>query len=597
MRYFVLLVALFSGCDSGSDDVLEESGSDASVSSESDGAAPPVCVPEEEAWSSSVRGVVDTWCGQCHGETVQFGAPYGLLDYPELLKPNARSAGVRPVDRLVTRLQEGTMPPAGQPRPEAVDLAAILDWATCGENAGEAPDGPNPGGFDANRPILTDPGEPPEGSTFFEWRVDGFELGPDQLDHYECFTFEAPVTEERFITRVETIVDDVRVLHHMVLIPGDMGRAPGEHGRCTGSGLTLAYAWAPGQGALHFVEGGMRLHPGERYTMQIHYNNGGGFRDVLDRSGLRVYHGPTVGPEVGLLTLGPVGFRVEPRARATVAGYCEVPAPMRLVASFPHMHEGGVGFDTDLLRADGAEESVISLSGWDFETQFIYDVGVDVAPGDVLTTRCHFANESDKAMNFGPGTGDEMCFNFVYVTPPPDERVCNQETPPGMEGYEPGACAPREAGNIGPPLVSGAYVLSEPPTVNGGPEPSGLFVLDGLRIHAETAELSFGTLDLDASRLEAYGVVEFEDGQMALDVLYDVEIVLGEQRIDRDQHVSVAGRVDFQGSEVNFAPECGQSPAEAVRFQNDDDGLTLVIEATQAGISFIQVLRFQAVGL
>ena len=133
--------------------------------------------------------------------------------------------------------------------------------------------------------------------------------------------------------------------------------------------------------------------------------------------------------------------------------------------------------------------------------------------------------------------------------------------------------------------------------MNGGPEPSGLFVLDGLRIHAETAELSFGTLDLDASRLEAYGVVEFEDGQMALDVLYDVEIVLGEQRIDRDQHVSVAGRVDFQGSEVNFAPECGQSPAEAVRFQNDDDGLTLVIEATQAGISFIQVLRFQAVGL
>ena len=95
---------------------------------------------------------------------------------------------------------------------------AIADWATCGEWSTNNATDPNPGGFDANRPILQDDGSIPEDTDFFELRADEYHVTEEMKDRYECFHFELPITEERFIRRVETIVDDARVLHHTILL-------------------------------------------------------------------------------------------------------------------------------------------------------------------------------------------------------------------------------------------------------------------------------------------------------------------------------------------------------------------------------------------
>ena len=39
---------------------------------------------------------------------------------------------------------------------------------------------------------------------------------PQTDDHYMCFTIAAPTDRERFIRRIDAVVDESRVLHHLV---------------------------------------------------------------------------------------------------------------------------------------------------------------------------------------------------------------------------------------------------------------------------------------------------------------------------------------------------------------------------------------------
>ncbi|MEZ4472475.1 MAG: hypothetical protein R3F60_17105, partial [bacterium] len=346
------------------------------------------------------------------------------------------------MDKLVPELVTRAMPPAAQPQPSDAERAALLEWATCGDQTVVTP--PNPIDTGADRPVLTDPGTPPAGTEFFDLRAPDFVV-EDWDNRYECFTFKAPVDEPRFIRRIETLIGDARVLHHTVLIPGGV-RAPGQHGPCQNDNpLDLIYGWAPGQGALHFEEGGMRLEAGQLMTLQIHYNNRARHQGVRDDSGVRVYHGPVEGPEVGMLALGPVDFEVGPMSQGDATGWCRLPRPTKLVASFPHMHETGVAFRQEVERVDGTVEPVIALSDWDFEAQYIYETPMEFAAGDRIKTTCTYRNMGSTPIGFGPNTEDEMCFNFAYISPPMNLSLnfCNTGAPPRpVEPYTPGLCAP-----------------------------------------------------------------------------------------------------------------------------------------------------------
>ncbi|MCB9538564.1 MAG: hypothetical protein H6704_20180 [Myxococcales bacterium] len=562
------------------------------------GGAPPApaCVPDRAAFEADVKPLIQQWCGLCHGESPRFGAPFSLLDYD---RDVLGREGQRRVDRIVARLRAGTMPPPAQPQPDAEARMAILQWATCGENMGTPPDGPNPGGFDVDRPILEDPGQPPADSDFFELRADGFRVSPDTRDRYECFTFEAPVDAPRFIRRVETIVDDDRVLHHTILIPGGEGRSPGEHGRCADDNpLSLIYGWAPGQGALQFDEGGIRIEPGQRLTLQIHYNNEAGHADVADSSGVRIYHGPPDGPEVSILTLGPIGFSVPARSVGQATGWCVVPDDTRIVASFPHMHEKGVAFEQVIERADGAEDSVITLDGWSFDSQYIYATPVDLKAGDVLRTTCTYRNEDDRRLSFGPNTADEMCFNFAYVSPPPSITYCNQNQPPIGDRYTPGACAPPGAEAIDAPAVRSLLSEGAPPALVGGPIPEGLFVLDEAEVFVPSFNLGGQfALDPEASSVTAYGAVALIDGVFYFDGEANVHAVANGLAFDQVQALSFSGEPRLQENAPGaffVQAACGDLPSDqALYYDYDGDRLRvrLPIRVGPINITLLAGLR------
>jgi len=524
---YLVLVAAIAGCDGAP-------GGDLDGATVPDAGPGPQsmdgdCIPDEPAWQSTIRPLVAQHCGSCHGETPQFGAPYALTDYALLIRG---TVGERPVDHIALRVGDGTMPPPAQPQPGGADRAAIVDWARCGAG-GDPGEGPNPGGFDVDRPLLDAPETPPAGTDFFELRADGFEVAADMVDRIECFTFAAPVDGPRMIRRIETIVDDSRVLHHATLIPGGDVRPAGTHSECTDDmGLNVLYAWAPGQGPLHFAEGGIIVEPGQILTVQIHYNNAAEHADVRDRSGVRIHHGPVEGPVVDQATFGPFDFEIPPRSTHTVTGRCVIPQETTLVASFPHMHDFGASFRQTVTRSNGTVEPIITLEGWSFDDQYIYETPMVLEPGDVVETTCRFENPNDFAVSSGTRSQDEMCFNFAYVTPPLPGRYCDTfgggddddgGYMPAM--YAPSACAPDDASADGVERVEAEIVEGMAEPAMGGALAPGRYVVNGARGHFARLDIGFGPLDMRRSEIDVAGQAWIGDDRIALDLLLDLEIV------------------------------------------------------------------------
>ena len=373
------------------------------------------CEPSHEAWMRHAKPHVERYCADCHGETPQFGAPFSLLSYDELV---AGQAPERKVDLMAEQLLAGTMPPAGNPRPEHTALDTLVEWATCGQKHADHSDG-----LTANRPVWKAPDEPPAAAESFEVLADDFEVGLDVIDRYQCFTIDAPIDEPRLVRRIEPVIDDSRVLHHSILALDKGGDDASGTFQCTGfpPGDSYLFAWGPGQAGYQFDEGGIRIEPGDRFVLQIHYNNGAGAENVSDSSGVRVYHEPTGGPEFYMRDTGPTFFAIPPGETISATGTCTMEQEANLIASWPHMHEIGSEFETVLIRENGERESVISLTGWSFEAQLIYETPMTLQPGDKLETTCTFTSDRDQITTFGPGTKDEMCFNFMIA----DQPICS----------------------------------------------------------------------------------------------------------------------------------------------------------------------------
>ena len=582
LRNWVLLAALAVGCDDGGsagEDVDQgpgqggeggEGGMGGGVGGMGGMGGAPACVPDADGFAA-VAETVQTYCGDCHGETPQFGAPQTLNTFD----------GMRDhLERSLVRMRQGTMPPAGQPQIPASDLAALFDWATCGEEDIT----PNPGGFDVSRDVFPDPGNRPEGSVQFDLLATDGGIAPDLLDNYRCWSFSGTETD-RFIQRMEPIIDDARVLHHMVLYQGSTGPGDGSEVGCGNAVNNIIYAWAPGQQALSFPEGGLRTGPGIRYVLEIHYNNSAALADVVDESGVRFFHGPAEGKEVGMISLGPEGFSLPNGEQTIVDGQCNLDQTYEVIAAMPHMHEVGWGLKSTLYRAGSDEpEDFITLTDWDFNAQYFYTIPVELQAGDRIITECTFRNMTGRDVRYGPRTQDEMCYNFVYVSPPPPQGgQCN--LPVGTDpnsGYTPGECAAPEAAQVDPPLVIGGFAEGEPPAAVGGEVDADRFVLSGVDVWVDDFNLGFATLDPAQSEMRLRGTL-FSAGALALDVTGLVNLRSSDgQGLDAPVDISLGGSITgLQNALASITGTCGQMGDYTLPYSWVDGRLSVDIPVDQ----------------
>lgn len=548
-----------------------------------DQALPGDCVPDRQVWESGVSDVVAARCGTCHGETPIYGAAHTLTDYDSLL---SGPPGSRLVDRLYARVDVGTMPPRSQPLLTLHDREALLSWASC---RAENPDPPSgPAGLEVSADPLPAPAEAPVGLPFFDVVANEYALGQDDRNPYICFAFTVPGQGDRFIRRIEPVLDDARVVHHFVLMKGPADAPDGVAFDCGGIFENWVYAWGPGMGALQFPQGGVRTSGGERFLLQIHYNNGGGFADVRDSSGVRVYHADPVGPEYGLTALGNTGFELAANTRTTVESWCTLPVAVDVLSSWPHMHELGYALESTLLRADGEEEPLISLRGWNFEAQFLYDTPVRLEAGDAIHTSCTFDNISGRDVRFGPRTEDEMCFNFLYTTPPVGSPFCNGGPPPQAAPTPqiPGDCASPDEEPLARTWVDGQVLEGRVPALEGdGRYNAGRWRLTGGDVFMARFDTPLGRIDAATSRILARGYARLEaDLRVYFDFETTVHVALDSgQMFDAPLSSSISGEAipGDLNTPAHLTADCGNLIGEA-DFIVDlaEDGLTPELRAT-----------------
>ncbi|MEZ4458752.1 MAG: hypothetical protein R3E66_03300 [bacterium] len=543
------------------------------------------CVPDRAAWDAEMASIVQTHCATCHGGTPTYGAPQSLVTYEDLL---VQRGDLTEAHLLATRVALGTMPPIGMPGVPDDEAEKLVQWASCGEQSLM----PN-SRLTSTAPVFLAPEDPPAGAQTIDMVANQFAVGEDVTDLYQCFTFDAGVDAEKFVKRIEVVEDKKDVLHHIVFLRDPQKKAPAEPHNCVGmpAGSDYLYAWAPGTGPIQFPEGGFRIRPDEQFVVQIHYNNGARVPNVRDSSGIRLYVDEPMGTEYGMIAPGPLAFAIPGKTVKDVTGNCVMAEDWKVLAGMPHMHENGSAFKQVIKRKDGTEEPFIALTNWSFETQLFYGLPVDLKAGDTLVTTCTFDNQSLGAVSSGPRTQDEMCFNFMYVTPPPSARYCDSS---GAEfvtdiDYTPGSCAP-QGGLADPALADGSFVVGTPAQLGAGELSDGVYELKQVQIWRDSADTPIGEIDLEASRILAKGQFVVVDGQAHIDMKISSDVVLTSgQRFGQNNNISLQITRDTMVSETlsgDIVCGQGQGTRANVPFEASATNVEIAFSGNAFGVSF-----------
>ena len=279
-------------------------------------------------------------------------------------------------------------------------------------------------------------------------------------DDYRCFVLPWVPGRQTHVTGFNVRPGRAKQVHHIILFlasPQNAGTVRGWEAQdtrpgygCYGGpsasgrtqlGFQFLAGWVPGSFGTDFApRTGIRIEPGSRLVLQVHYNLEG-VTPKPDRSVVelklddavqkRAIFAPLVDPT---WVLSPQSFRI-PAKRAPIVHSYEVD-PSQLFGLFAgdmdfsrgfvvhsvlhHMHRLGNRGRVALVRRSGEREVLLGVRRWDFNWQREYHFAEPerFEPGDRLSIRCEHANRTKRTRTWGENSSDEMCIAFLYVSEP-----------------------------------------------------------------------------------------------------------------------------------------------------------------------------------
>ncbi len=374
---------------------------------------------------ANVKPSFDRVCMRCHdgnGWAPSFADPA----YVQALAPVIKQ-----------RIADGTMPPAA-PDPscrayegsEALTLTdaekeTIAAWADGGAALGNEAD-------DASTPttITTAP--------FDQELWAGAAYTPDFADDgndYWCYGLDVGNEDAIYMSGLEAIVGNPRIVHHIVLFTVDDDHeidTSAEGFSCGGlgeDGWEYLTGWAPGATPVQFPVGSaMRLPAHQRLALAMHYFGDADVSGETDLSGYGLHL--TDQPDKGVIVypMGVQNFTVPAGEAAKEVSmklqWDDTYGTFHIMGVWPHMHLLGRAFSFTVgSRKD--PDCLIDSSPWDFHNQVPvpFEDEVVVQGGDHLTLTCTFDNsaaspyqynEPPQDIEYGENTTNEMCFGFTY---------------------------------------------------------------------------------------------------------------------------------------------------------------------------------------
>jgi polyisoprenoid-binding protein YceI/mono/diheme cytochrome c family protein len=357
------------------------------------------------------------------------------------------------------------------------DLATLVSWAQAG----------GPLDVDASTAVVADEGTEPELERDLVLTMpEAYAGSTDTPNDYRCFTLDPELTETTYLRGLMFEPDQEEVTHHALtfLVDGrsadDLERlddadpgvgwecysGPGNRGRSDQIG-----AWAPGGQPAVYPEGvGMKMEPGDKIVVQVHYHYIHEAPADASSLVLDLVEDPTDVREVRFDVLlapaeipcgpdesGPLCDREASLARAvesfgriaeiTANGLhfmcgsspgdavldergrshasCDHPINWEgeVLSVWGHMHEYGESFRMYLNKGTPEEKILLDLPAWDFAWQMGYDPVEDifVGPGDTISIECTWDRAlvpDARHVIWAEGTEDEMCYSTVVSAEP-----------------------------------------------------------------------------------------------------------------------------------------------------------------------------------
>ncbi|WP_257462006.1 monooxygenase [Archangium lipolyticum] len=423
----------------------------AAVLSSCDEPKDPTPQPVPATWHKNVGPLIQQKCGSCH---VEGGiAPFALQTY-------AQAQAQR--DAIKASVQSGHMPPWPPSRECAQylddrslgseEVALITRWADEGGpegNPADAPRNPRPqpgGGLSRVDATLSMP----------------VEYTPQQSpDDYRCFLIDWPYGDQRYVTGFRANPGNASIVHHVIAYlaePNQVAAAqalddnePGPGYTCFGgpglNGGQMAWlgSWAPGSLGMDYPAGtGMRVAAGSKVILQVHYNTGHGLHGGQagpDRTSVSMKVDTAVDKVAFVQPWANIDWVLKktmniPAGQADVVhawgadptsvldqltgGVFEKGKPITVHNVALHMHTLGTRTRMEIRRGAGGSECLLDIPRWDFHWQGSYALTQSkvVNPGDSIHLECHWDNSTPGAreVNWGEGTGDEMCLGLFYMT-------------------------------------------------------------------------------------------------------------------------------------------------------------------------------------
>lgn len=393
-------------------------------------ALPAVAQP---TFSNEVSRILQVKCAQCHREGDI--APFPVANY------EAVAAWAADIKRVINdRIMPPWKPVAGYG--EFRDSYAltddekktILDWIDAGVPEGDPTDLPPP---------LENKGEWPLGEPDQVVAMTAGYTPPRGTDVYRCFVLPATFDTRQYLTAIDVVPGNRKLVHHVLLFTDTTGQAEkmdgadGEPGySCFGGpGFALALngslgGWAPGQRSRFLPDGiGIEIAKGARIVMQVHYYPVG--RTGSDQTKVGLYYSKQdIQQRLFMIPLVNTGFRIpaneqkyEVNANLPVLPFMDG----KIIWIYPHMHLLGRQIRAQVTDAKGEMRPLIYEDDWNFNWQgsYTYVEPVAVKSGSKVKLTCTFDNSEGNPKNpnnpivpvgWGERTTDEMCLVFLGVT-------------------------------------------------------------------------------------------------------------------------------------------------------------------------------------
>jgi hypothetical protein len=270
-----------------------------------------------------------------------------------------------------------------------------------------------------------------------------FKVPNNNTDQYLFFNLPTNIDQDTFLTAIEFIPGNPKVVHHSKLMTDTTQQTRLIDGLSAEDSAIRTfdkyppldrffYGWVPGNEKFSFPAGtGKRIYKNTDLILNIHYSPNA-LPNVSDQSIINLYFAKKpVKREIFTFTVEENSISNQPfivKANTKPIFYAQlgpIPYDISLIAALPHMHYLGKSFKAFAITPDGDAVNIVKIDDWNFRWQNTYQFKkmLRVPKNSIILIEAAYDNTSGNLDNpfnppqditYGWGSKNEMMNLIIY---------------------------------------------------------------------------------------------------------------------------------------------------------------------------------------